>query len=105
MSAITLHTGCAGNSDTITIEWFDHNGVTYKTVLTIEVLGPDRDRSLCIKAEGQPILERKGDTVTFPLAKAPAGTHLVDGAILREAFKASYKLWNQLEAIRPAGGF
>ena len=24
MSAITLHTGCVGNTDTITIEWFDH---------------------------------------------------------------------------------
>jgi len=24
MSAITLKTGCVGNTDTITIEWFDH---------------------------------------------------------------------------------
>ena len=105
MSAITLHTGCVGSNDTITIEWFDHNGIQYNTVLTIEVLGPDRDSRLCIKAEGQPILERHSDTVTFPLAKVPPGTHLVDGTILTAAYKAAHRLYTELEAIRPAGGF
>ena len=105
MSAITLKTGCVGNTDTITIEWFDHNMIQYNTVLLIEIVGPDRERRLCIKAEGQPILERKGDTITFPSAKVPPGTYLLNGNLLRSVCQSSYKLAESLEAIRPAGGF
>jgi hypothetical protein len=52
MDEMTLHTGCAGDTQKINIDWFDHNNVPQKTELVICIRQVDKPRTLEIKLNG-----------------------------------------------------
>ncbi len=49
---ITIHTGLAGDYNTINIDWFDENSVKQKAVLEVNVLPHDKPRTLVVIING-----------------------------------------------------
>ena len=49
---ITIHTGLAGDYNTINIDWFDENNVEQKSILEINVLPHDEPRTLVVIVNG-----------------------------------------------------
>ncbi len=49
---ITIHTGCAGDKNTINIAWFDENNVRHATKIEANVLPLDKPRTLEIIVNG-----------------------------------------------------
>ncbi len=52
MSEITIHTGCAGDKNTIRIEWFDHNNVSHITTIQADIDVQDKPRTLLLSVNG-----------------------------------------------------
>lgn len=48
MNNLTVDLGCQGDSQTVTIHWFDHNNIHYMEVLEINVLDQDKPRTLTV---------------------------------------------------------
>ncbi|HSH43090.1 MAG TPA: hypothetical protein VK973_13270 [Arenicellales bacterium] len=52
MTDITIHTGCAGDQNTICVDWFDHNNVRQQTVIQANIQEWDKPRTLNIAING-----------------------------------------------------
>ena len=55
MSTITLHTGCAGDTTTLNVEWYDHNNVRHRTEIAIAILAQDKPRTLVVTVNGDSV--------------------------------------------------
>lgn len=52
MSDLTLHTGFQGSSNTICVDWFNHNGVRIQNKVELRILPRDKPRTLEILIDG-----------------------------------------------------
>lgn len=61
MSTITLHTGCAGDSFTIQVDWFDHNNVSQKDSVEIRIKRQDKPRTLQVLVNDMIVAQKESD--------------------------------------------
>jgi hypothetical protein len=54
---ISLHTGCAGEQHTISVDWFDENNISKTTVVEINIQPQDKPRTLEVVVDGRVLYE------------------------------------------------
>jgi hypothetical protein len=54
---MTIHTGCAGDRDTINVDWFDHDNVKHAAKVELVMLERDKPRTLQIRVDGVIVAE------------------------------------------------
>lgn len=60
-SEITLHTGCAGSSFTIHVDWFDHNNIRRTDHVQIRIADRDKPRTLQVLINGMIVAQRESE--------------------------------------------
>ena len=59
MNTLTLHTGCAGDSFDIQVEWFDHNNIRHSDHVAIRIAQRDKPRTLQVVVNGMIVASKE----------------------------------------------
>jgi hypothetical protein len=52
MTQLTWSTGCAGDELSLPVDWFNHNNVRQRTIVTIAIQRQDKPRQLEVRVNG-----------------------------------------------------